>query len=160
MANYGYALNSYSVEAYEHLDEIANNVITKGVGIDLSELPDDVVKYEITAEGDEIIFKYYLDNNKDMVFAASANMTVKLSNDFSIISKKPNSSSEEEYVKSVKRSILMSSAIIGCFIWIIIAFGSTIVCTIIAFLSFLFFRLCYLSYLPVPFLISPMTYNV
>ncbi len=120
MSNYGYELNLYSVETYEYLDEIANNVIKKGVGIDLLSLPDDVVKYEITTENDEIIFKYYLDNNKDMAYAVSANMTVKLSNDFSIISKKPNYSSEEEYVKSIKYDIGRDSILIGFFAWAII----------------------------------------
>lgn len=135
MSKHGHELNSYSVEAYEHLDEIANNVINKGVGIDLSALPDDVVNYEITSKNGEIIFKYYLDNNKDMKFAVSANMTVKLSNDFSIISKKPNYSSEEQYVKSIKFTIGFCSIMIGFFAWFIVMIVSLIGCTIGAFIS-------------------------
>ena len=135
MSNHGYELNSYSMKAYEHLDEIANNVIKKGVGIDLSALPDDVVRYEITSENDEIIFKYYLDNNKDMWFATSANMTVKLSNDFSIISKEQNFSSKEEYVKNIKIAISFYSIAIGIFAWFIIMVLSLIGCIISAFIS-------------------------
>lgn len=135
MSNHGYELNSYSVKVYEHLDEIANNVITKGVGIDLSALPNDVINYEITTENNEIIFKYYLDNNKDMEFVVSANMTVKLSNDFSIISKKSNYSSEEEYVKSIKFTIGFCSIMFGFFTGFIIMILSLIGCTIGAVIS-------------------------
>ena len=135
MSKHGYELNSYSVETYEHLDEIANNVIKNGVGIDLSALPDDVINYEITSENGKIIFKYYLDNNKDMEFAVPANMTVELSNDFNIISKKPNYSSEEEYVKSIKFTIGLCSIMIGFFAWFIVIIVSLIGCTIGAFIS-------------------------
>ena len=138
MSNYGYELNSYSVKTYEHLGEIANDVVKKGVGIDLSALPDDVVKYEITSENNEIIFKYYLDNNKDMVFASSANMTVKLSNDFSIISKETNYSSEEEYVKDVKFCIYFSifflSTIVVFVTWFILMILCLTVFKIVAFI--------------------------
>lgn len=119
-SKHDYALNSYSASAYEYLDEIANNVIAEEVGINLLAIPDDVVKYEISREDNEIIFKYYLDNNKDIEFASSATMTIKLSNDFNIISKEPNYSSEEEYVKSVKSSITFLSAAYGFLTWLVI----------------------------------------
>ena len=135
MSNYGYELNSYSVETYKHLDDIANNVIKNGVGIDLSAIPDDVVKYEITSENDEIIFNYYLDNNKDMDFAPSASMTVKLSNDFIIISKKPNYYSEEEYVKSIRFAFYYSSVLVGVLALIIIMVVFHIGCDISYFIS-------------------------
>lgn len=136
ISNYEHELNSYSVEAYEHLNEIANTVIVKGVGIDLLALPEMMVfNYEITAKNDEIIFTYYLDNNDGMQFAVSAAMTVKLSNDFSIISKKPNCSSEEEYVKGIKFAIGFCSFFIGVFAWFIVIVIIWIGCIIAVHIS-------------------------
>lgn len=134
MSNHGYELNSYFAETYEYLDEIANNVIKEGVGIDLLALPDDIEKYEITSENDEIIFKYYL-NNKDMELADPANMTVKLFNDFSVISKEPNYSSEEDYVKNVKLDIVKSSVVTGLLSWLAFILLSILVLSICAFIS-------------------------
>lgn len=130
-----YALNSYSASAYEYLEEIANNVITEEVGINLLAIPNDVVKYEISHEDNEIIFKYYLDNNKDIEFAPSATMTIKLSNNFNIISKEPNYSSEEEYVKSVKSSITFLSVGYGFISWVVIWIILLIVMLIGGFVS-------------------------
>ena len=53
-------LNSYSESTYQYLDEIADNVIQEGVGINLLALPEDVVKYEITSQDNGVVFKYYL----------------------------------------------------------------------------------------------------
>lgn len=130
MSKYEYELNSYSVETYEHLDEIANNVIKKGVGIDVFALPDDVIEYKITSTNDEIIFEIYLDNNKDMRFADSANMTVKMLKDYTITSKWPNYSSEEEYVENIKFLIGLNSFVSGILAWIIILVVILIVCEI------------------------------
>ena len=71
-AKYGYELGLYKESTYNYLYKIAENVIQEGKGLNLSAIPDDVVKYEIIYEGDEIIFKYYLDNNKDAKLAKSA----------------------------------------------------------------------------------------
>ena len=135
MHNYGYELNSYSTETYNHLNEIANNVIKNGVGIDLSEIPDDVIKYEITGEKDKIIFKYYLNNTNGMYLAPSANMTIELSNDFTIISKKSNYFSKEKYVKNIKHQINLYSLLIGSGIFIIAMIIISICCTIGSFIS-------------------------
>lgn len=88
-----YEFAEYSAETYEYLDEIADTVIQPGIGINLAKLPDDVVEYEIKSEDDEIVFYYRLDNNSFL--APSAGMTVKLSNNCNIISKKPNIASEK-----------------------------------------------------------------
>ncbi len=119
LTTYKDELNAYPASAYEHLDEIANNVIQEGVGIDLLAIPDDVVSYEITRKDNEIIFKYYLDNNKGMQLASSANMTIKLSNDFNIISKSPNYSSKESYVKYIKLAIGFRSELISIFAYLL-----------------------------------------
>ncbi len=89
---------------YEYLDEIADNVIGKD-GINLAEIPEDVVKYEINYKDDEIIFKYSFDNNKEKIYATSASMTVTLSKDFEVLSKDPNFSSKDEYVKTHKSGL-------------------------------------------------------
>lgn len=128
-------LNSYSESTYQYLDEIADNVIQEGVGIDLMALPDDVVKYEVTYENNEIIFKYYFDNNKDKEFAESANMTVKLSNNYEIISKQPNYSSEEDYVGNIKFVMALFSFMIGMLSAIAFMISGLIICTIIACIS-------------------------
>lgn len=135
MSKPGNKLNLYSTKTYEHLNEIANNVIKEGVGIDLSAIADDVVNYEITGNNNRIIFKYYLDNNKDLEFAVSANMTIELSNEFNIISKKPDYSSEKEFVKRLNLSIKIASLSIGFLTSVIIMFVIIIGCTIGAYIS-------------------------
>ena len=67
-----------------------------------------VFEYDVMYKNNETILYYYLDNNKGMRFAHSASMTLKLSNDFSIISKEPNYSSEKEYVNETKKLIYQS----------------------------------------------------
>lgn len=128
-------LDSYSESTYQYLDEIANEVIQEGKGINLLALPDDVVKYEITSTNNEIIFKYYLDNNKGMLFAQAANMTVELSDNFEIISKNPNYSSEEDFIIITKFLMFFGSAILGFMIWLGFIILSFIICTIVAFVS-------------------------
>ena len=135
LSKHGNELDSYSESTYQYLDEIADNVIQEGVGINLLALPDAVVKYEITSENDEVIFKYYLDNNKDSEFAVSANMTVELSDNYEIISKKPNYSSEEDYISNIKFAMIFLSIMIGVVIWIAVMFIALIGATIVAFVS-------------------------
>lgn len=112
LTKYKNELDSYSESTYQHLNEIADNVIQDGGNINLLALPDDVVKSEINTQDGITIFKFYLDNNSGMEFADSAYMTVKLSNNF-IISKESNYSSEEVYISNIKKNMWMSSFDIG-----------------------------------------------
>ena len=117
--DYEYEFKAYSEEQYVYLADVANNVIEER---NLSAIPEDVAKYEITKENNEIILKFYLDNNKDAEFAKSANMTVRLSKDFNIISMEPNFSLEEEYVNSIKMRIITYVGTMIFFLVIIIGF--------------------------------------
>ena len=112
LPKYKNELDSYSESTYQHLNEIADNVIQEGGNINLLALPDDVVKSEINTQDGITIFKFYLDNNSGMEFADSAYMTVKLSNNF-IISKESNYSSEEVYISNIKENMEMSSVDFG-----------------------------------------------
>lgn len=117
MHNHGEDLEAYSESAYKYLDEIADNVIGEA-GINTAAIPEDV-EYEITYKDGEIIFKYGLDNNKGKLFASSASMTVTLSKDFEILSKKPNFSSKEEYVKSHKIGFYLTIFWLGVLTWVV-----------------------------------------
>lgn len=110
---FGYEFDSYSEEDYEYLEKIAKNVVKDGESINLSAIPEDVAYYKITANKNEIILKLSLENNKDKVFAPSADITIKLSNKFDIISTKTNSSSKQEYVWYIKRDIVLMSIACG-----------------------------------------------
>ena len=112
LTKYKNELDSYSESTYQHLNEIADNVIQEGGNINLLALPDDVVKSEINTQDGITIFKFYLDNNSGMEFADSAYMTVKLSNNF-IISKESNYSSEEVYISNIKENMRSRSFDIG-----------------------------------------------
>ena len=112
LTKYKNELNSYSESTYQHLNEIADNVIQEGGNINLLALPDDVTKFEINTQDGITIFKFYLDNNSGMEFADSAYMTVKLSNNF-IISKESNYSSEEVYISNIKKNMRSRSFDIG-----------------------------------------------
>ena len=104
--------------AYEYLDEIADNVIGKD-GINVGAIPKDVAEYEITYKDDKIIFKYSLDNNIEYgIFSSfSPSMTITLSKDFEVLSKKPDYSSKEEFVKYHKIAVCAFSAAYGLIIW-------------------------------------------
>ena len=114
--HYEYELNLYSVEKYQLLNQIANDVIKSDVGIDLSAVPDDVSKYEIINESNVTTFTYYLDKDKDMLFANSAYMSLILSKDFKIISKDSNYSAKEKYIKSIKTNMFFFSIVIAFFV--------------------------------------------
>ena len=130
MHNHGERLfETYSESAYNYLDEIADNVIEKD-GINVDAIPDDVVKYEITNKDDEIIFEYSIDNNKGKKFATSASMTVTLSKNFEILSKKPNYSSKEEYVQRHKMAFYIFVPMFGGLIAGGIGFASFILMAI------------------------------
>ena len=110
---YEYEFDSYSEEDYEYLEKIAKNVVKDGKSINLSAIPEDVAYYKITANNNEIILKLSLENNKDKVFAPSADITIKLSKKFDIISTKTNFSSKQEYVWYIKRDIVLISIACG-----------------------------------------------
>lgn len=131
MHNHGEDLEAYSENAYEYLDEIADNVIGKD-GINVAAIPEDVVEYEITYKDGEIVFKYSLDNNKDKEFATSASMTVTLSKDFEVLSKEPNFSSKEEYVKIHKINFYLCVPIFGALVWLGLEFA-TLILMVVAF---------------------------
>lgn len=131
--NYSEDLEAYSESAYAYLDEIADNVISQD-GINVSAIPKDVVEYEITYKDGEIIFKYSLDNNKGKDLATSASMTITLSKDFEILSKEPNFSSKEEYVKSHK-SIYIFVPILGALTWAVLAIIGCVVMLVAILIS-------------------------
>lgn len=133
---YGYELNLYKESTYNYLYKIAENVIQEGKGLNLSAIPDDVVKYEIIYEGDEIIFKYYLDNNKDAKLAKSASMTVIMSNEIEIISKTPNYSSENEFRHCVKENMMTFCLLMGGAMSTIFLIVAYLVCVIVAWISY------------------------
>lgn len=126
MYNHGEDLEAYSESAYKYLYEIADNVIGKD-GIKEAAIPEDVVEYEITYKDGEIIFKYSLDNNKGKKFATSASMIVTLSKDFEVLSKEPNYSSKEEYIKIHKIVFYICIPIFGVLTWMVMAVASCIV---------------------------------
>lgn len=107
MSKYGYELNLYSDTTYEDLSEIANSVINEGVGIDLLSLPDNVTEYSVTSKNGDIIFTCCLNN--DMHFANAPTITIKLSDNFKVISESKNISSQEEYVESVRKNMNLSA---------------------------------------------------
>ena len=116
LSQYDNELNAYSESTYQYLEEVADNVVQEGIGIDLRKLPEDIAGYNITtSDNDGIIrFTYYLDNNKDMLFAKQSSMTVELSKDsFKIISKIPDCFSKVDYVLKIKEQMSALSTIIG-----------------------------------------------
>lgn len=133
--NYGYELDSYSESTYQHLIEIADNIISKEQGINLSAIPEDVAEYEIVRKGDNITFKYSLDNNKGMQFAAPARIEFELSEDYEIISRQTNYVSEERYVRDIKLVMAFAAFSVGAVSWIVFSISVVIGCTIAAFIS-------------------------
>lgn len=109
------ALNSYSEETYQYLNKIAEKTIAVGEGIDILEIlnyedPEKedapkVIRCEILYVGEDIILEYSLDNNEGINFAYQASMQIKLSKELKVMSRKPNFSSEEEYIEAVKQNI-------------------------------------------------------
>lgn len=119
--NYRYLFESYSPEAYEELELIANNVITEGVGIDLSKMPENISTYRINYENNEITFEYWLDEQVSE-YEPAKYMEIKLSSNYNILSKSSPYSSEEVYINRVSSimvaeiisySLLLSFAIFG-----------------------------------------------
>ena len=109
-SKYGYLLDLYPSEEYAYLDEVANEVINEGVSIDLLTLSDKKLEYKIENNNDTITLTIYSDSN---TFTSSPYVTIKLSNDYRIISKSPNFSSEQEYIDTVQTAIVIRSFYYG-----------------------------------------------
>ena len=127
MNKYAAELDSYSLNTYDHLVNIYNDVIQEGTGIDLSALPKDVVSYEITGKGDEVTFKFSLDSNSNIPLSPSASMTVNLSDDFHVISQEPDYFSAKACIAHTLlqiRSIFICVALIVAFTF----YGIVIAC--------------------------------
>lgn len=130
LSQYDNELNAYSESTYKYLEEVADNVVQEGIGIDLRKLPEDIAWYNITtSDNDGIIqFTYYLDNTKDMLFAKQSSMTVELSKDsFKIISKIPDCFSKEDYVLKIKEQMSALSVIIGLILAMVLIIAIIIV---------------------------------
>ena len=130
LSQYDNELNAYSESTYQYLEEVADNVVQEGIGIDLRKLPEDIAWYNITSpDNDGIIqFTYYLNNNQDMLFAKQSSMTVELSKDsFKIISKIPDCFSKVDYVLKIKEQMSVLSAIIGMILAIALLMATIIV---------------------------------
>ena len=130
------AFDSYSPEVYEQLEEIATNVVKEGEGIDLKNIPESVVKYEITWDNQQIVFCYYLDNNKGIKFAErlSGNMKIVLSDEYKIISEDTNFLSEREYHRAISLELVVC---IICLIFVTVAVYSGSILVILMLLKFL-----------------------
>lgn len=109
ISKYGYELSSYSDTTYEDLSRIPGDVIKEGVGLDLLSLPDNVSRYAFINIGDYNTFTCSLNN--DMRFVDEPTITVKVSDDFKVISESRNISSQEEYVKSVRKNMALNAVI-------------------------------------------------
>ena len=69
------------------------------------------------------------------MFVVPSNMTVKLSDNYEIISKKPNYSSEEDYISEIKFFMIYFSILTGVLLWPIVMVVCLLGCTIGAFVS-------------------------
>ena len=130
LSKYDNELNAYSESTYKYLEEVADNVVQEGIGIDLRKLPEDIAWYNITSpDNDGIIqFTYYLNNNQDMLFAKQSSMTVELSKDsFKIISKIPDCFSKVDYVLKIKEQMSALSAVIGLILVMVLIIAIMIV---------------------------------
>lgn len=127
------ALEAYSESDYDYLDEIANDVIDEKYGIIISKIPEDV-KYEIAKTDDVITFNYYIDNNKDIEFAVSAKMKITLSTtDYKILTKKPNYSLKEEYIKDRQLEFKITSFVLATVTFCVIG-GIIYLCCVLGYM--------------------------
>ena len=106
---YEYELDAYPEDAYNQLNEIADNLVIEGVGIN-SEVLSKIDNYDIKEQNGNIIITYSVKNKTNSFISPSrVNMTLKLSSDFHIISRNPDFSSEEDYSKHIKSQIALAS---------------------------------------------------
>ena len=108
---YEYELNAYPEDEYKELNEIADNLVIEGVGINSDVLPR-IDNYN--KENDKIIITYSVTRKSDsFIFPSKVSMTLKLSSDFHIISKESICSSKEVYSKAIKNTMIAISIEIG-----------------------------------------------
>ena len=108
---YEYELNAYPEDEYKELNEIADNLVIEGVGINSDVLPR-IDNYN--KEHDNIIINYSVTRKSDsFIFPSKVSMTLKLSSDFHIISKESICSSKEVYSKAIKNTMIAISLGIG-----------------------------------------------
>ena len=108
---YEYELNAYPEDEYKELNEIADNLVIEGVGINSDVLPR-IDNYN--KENDNIIITYSVTRKSDsFIFPSKVSMTLKLSSDFHIISKESICSSKEVYSKAIKNTMIAISLGIG-----------------------------------------------
>ena len=119
---YEYELNMYPEDTYKKLNEIADNLVIEGVGINLKVLSK-IDNYDIKKENGNIVITYSVTNKTTSFFSPSEiNMNLKLSSDFHIISKKSNCSSKEVYSEYIKSAMIEQSICIGSLVTIVLIF--------------------------------------
>ena len=110
---YEYELNIYPEDSVNKVEEISNNLIIEGTKIDLEDLAE-VDEYEIVKDNDNIIITYSYKNKRLSAFSPiNIEMTLKLSNDYHIISKEATFSSREDYSEYIKQQMIKMSLVIG-----------------------------------------------
>ncbi len=104
-----YKLDVYPEDAYKQLNEIADNLVIEGVGIN-KEVAAKIDDYDKKEQNGNIIITYSVTNKTNSFISPSrVNMTLKLSSDFHIISRNPDFSSDEDYSKYIKSQIAAAS---------------------------------------------------
>lgn len=119
--------NSYSPATYERLNQIADDVIMKGVGIDIDAIPNDVESYNITYGKKTITFQYCLKYDEELLYELSKEMVIELSKDYEIISKASPYDSENRYTQALKFHAWLDSCFLGI-VHILILFILFLVC--------------------------------
>ncbi len=128
---YEYELNAYPEDAYKKLNEIADNLVIEGVGIN-SEVSSKIDDYDRKEQNDNIIITYSVPNKTNSFISPSrVNMTLKLSSDFHILSKNPDFASEQDYSKYIKSQITITSIAIAASITLFLF----VICIILQFKS-------------------------
>lgn len=101
MHDNGYVLDLYSSEIYEDLNQIAETVITEGVGIDLSKISKNISSYKLNYENDEFTFEFWIDDEDISKYQPKKSMKVYLSSDYMILYRESPYSAEDEYTNKV-----------------------------------------------------------
>ncbi len=106
---YEYKLDVYPEDAYKKLNEIADNLVIEGVGIN-KEVSSKIDNYNKKEQNDNIIITYSVKNKTNSLISPSrVNMTLKLSSDFHILARNPDFACEEDYSKHIKSQIAVVS---------------------------------------------------
>mgnify|MGYP006867953655 FL=1 len=99
----------------KYLEEIADNVIGKD-GINVVKIPDDV-EYEISDRNNEIVFTYDLESSKEREFTNGLGMSITLSKNGKVLSKEPNYSSKNEYIRTRTCGYIILIPLLGALTW-------------------------------------------